>query len=114
MSAMPLRQPRRLVSRSAGSSLNRFPSSKACPREQGYRTGFSIVMLKVSLGPARRVLCLGAHSDDIEIGAGGTMLSLVEQIPDLEVCWVVFSAPGARSEEALDSANEYLAPVHRK
>jgi len=71
-------------------------------------------MLKVSLGAARRVLCLGAHSDDIEIGAGGTMLGLVEQIPDLEVCWVVFSAPGARSEEALDSANEYLAPIQRK
>ena len=48
----------------------------------------------------RRFLCLGAHSDDIEIGTGGTLLKLAGEIPDLEICWVVFSALGARAEEA--------------
>ena len=68
-------------------------------------------MLKVSLGSACRILCLGAHSDDIEIGAGGTLLKLIEDIPELEVCWVVFSARGVRAEEARNSASEYLAAL---
>jgi LmbE family N-acetylglucosaminyl deacetylase len=56
----------------------------------------------------RRILCLGAHSDDIEIGAGGTLLQLSGQIPDLEIYWVVFSAPGPRAEEAKKSAEDFL------
>lgn len=59
----------------------------------------------------RRLLCLGAHSDDIEIGAGGTLLKLAGQVPDLEIYWVVFSAPEARAEEARRSANDFLAGV---
>jgi len=47
-----------------------------------------------------RILCLGAHSDDIEIGCGGTILRLAEQFPDCQIDWVVFSAEGARGEEA--------------
>jgi LmbE family N-acetylglucosaminyl deacetylase len=66
------------------------------------------------LGAMRRILCLGAHSDDIEIGLGGTLLKLAPQIPDLEICWVVFSAPGPRAEEAQRSADEFLAGVARK
>jgi LmbE family N-acetylglucosaminyl deacetylase len=62
----------------------------------------------------RRVLCLGAHSDDIEIGAGGTLLNLAVQVPELEIRWVVFSAPGPRAEEARRSADEFLAHVARK
>ena len=62
----------------------------------------------------RRILCLGAHSDDIEIGVGGTLLKLVEQISDLEICWVVFSAPGQRADEASRSANEFLSSVRRR
>jgi LmbE family N-acetylglucosaminyl deacetylase len=71
-------------------------------------------MLRISLGSARRVLCLGAHSDDIEIGAGGTLLRLAEEIAELEVCWVVFSAPGARAEEARRSASDFLGSVKHK
>ncbi|MBV8900539.1 MAG: PIG-L family deacetylase [Verrucomicrobia bacterium] len=71
-------------------------------------------MLQASLGAVRRVLCLGAHSDDIEIGLGGTLLTLVERVPALEVCWVVFSAPGARTGEAQRSADEFLAGIERK
>src|SRR2546430_949918 len=29
-----------------------------------------------------RILCLGAHSDDIEIGCGGTVLRILEENPD--------------------------------
>jgi LmbE family N-acetylglucosaminyl deacetylase len=65
-------------------------------------------MLQISLGSVRRLLCLGAHSDDIEIGAGGTLLKLAGEVSDLEVCWVVFSAPGQRADEARESANEFL------
>ena len=71
-------------------------------------------MLQLSLSSVQRVLCLGAHSDDIEIGYGGTLLKLIEANPvELEVYWVVFSAPGERQEEALDSAKEYLAPLKK-
>ena len=71
-------------------------------------------MWQVPLGPVRRILCLGAHSDDIEIGVGGTLLKLAGQVPDLEICWVVFSAPGSRAEEARRSADEFLSGLARK
>jgi len=71
-------------------------------------------MLQLSLGSVHRVLCLGAHSDDIEIGAGGTLLKLAAQVPDLDICWVVFSAPEARVEEARHSAVDFLAGLARK
>ncbi len=71
-------------------------------------------MWQFSLASVRRVLCLGAHSDDIEIGAGGTFLQLSGQVPELEICWVVFSAPGPRAEEAKRSADEFLSGVSRK
>jgi LmbE family N-acetylglucosaminyl deacetylase len=65
------------------------------------------------LGP-RRILCLGAHSDDIEIGAGGTLLQLAQERLDLEVWWVVFSAPGRRAEEARQSADEFLSGIAKR
>jgi LmbE family N-acetylglucosaminyl deacetylase len=71
-------------------------------------------MWHAPLDSVRRVLCLGAHSDDIEIGAGATLLKLVRQIPDLEVYWMVFSAPGPRAEEATRSADEFLSGAARK
>jgi LmbE family N-acetylglucosaminyl deacetylase len=71
-------------------------------------------MWQFPLRTVRRVLCLGAHSDDIEIGAGGTLLKLAALVPDLEIQWVVFSAPGARAEEASRSADEFLTGVARK
>ncbi|HZC34677.1 MAG TPA: PIG-L deacetylase family protein [Chthoniobacterales bacterium] len=71
-------------------------------------------MWQIPLGAVRRVLCLGAHSDDIEIGSGGTLLKLVGESPDLEVWWIVFSATGPRAEEAQRSASDFLADVIRK
>src|SRR5271169_2606641 len=46
------------------------------------------------------ILCLGAHSDDIEIGCGGTILRLAEQYANGVFHWVVFSAHGDRAAEA--------------
>ena len=51
-----------------------------------------------------KILCLGSHSDDIEIGCGGTILRLAEQYPGCVFHWVVFSASGAREAEAQRAA----------
>jgi LmbE family N-acetylglucosaminyl deacetylase len=50
------------------------------------------------------ILCLGCHSDDIEIGCGGTILRLAEEYPGAVFHWVVFSATGVRREEAQRAA----------
>jgi LmbE family N-acetylglucosaminyl deacetylase len=55
-----------------------------------------------------RVLCIGAHSDDIEIGAAGTILALRERNPDMAVDWLVLSATGERADEARRSAERLL------
>jgi len=69
-------------------------------------------MLRLIPHPARgrslRVLCLGAHSDDLEIGCGGTLLSWLDAKPQLEVTWVVLSASGPRKSEAERSARALL------
>jgi LmbE family N-acetylglucosaminyl deacetylase len=55
------------------------------------------------------VLCLGAHSDDIEIGAGGTILEWIASGVRLEVDWCVLSAIGPRAVEAEASAAAFLS-----
>lgn len=60
------------------------------------------------------VLCLGAHSDDIEIGCGGTLLRLLQDHPESTVVWVVFSARGRRRAEALRSGNAFLEQAESK
>ncbi|NJN48719.1 MAG: PIG-L family deacetylase [Alkalinema sp. RL_2_19] len=62
----------------------------------------------------RRILCLGAHSDDIEIGCGGTILQLIEDDPELQFHWVVFGATGARQAEAIASAHSFLREAKHK
>ena len=59
----------------------------------------------------RRVLAIGCHADDIEIGCGGTLLTLAHSIPGLEVDWVVLAAPGERGAEARASAAAFLDGV---
>jgi len=56
-------------------------------------------------GKGLNILCIGAHSDDIEIGCGGTILRLREQYPQSVFHWVVFSAAGVREAEAHRGAN---------
>jgi LmbE family N-acetylglucosaminyl deacetylase len=74
-------------------------------------------MLRVQLPSTsqnpRRVLCLGAHSDDIEIGCGATILRLIEQDPATEFYWLVFSASPVRRKEALASARLFLKGAAR-
>ncbi len=56
-----------------------------------------------------RILCLGAHADDIEIGCGGTVLKLLQMGGGrISVDWVVLSAPGRRSTEANRGAETFL------
>ena len=59
--------------------------------------------------PLRRVLAVGCHADDIEIGCGGTLLSLTRALPELEVTWLVLTATGDREREARASAGAFLA-----
>lgn len=64
----------------------------------------------LDLARAHRLLCLGAHCDDIEIGAGATIMSLIEANPRLEVLWVVFGGRDpVRVEEARRAAGLFLA-----
>ena len=55
-----------------------------------------------------RILAIGCHSDDIEIGCGGTLLTLIESLPSVDVRWVVLSASGDRDAEARRSAESFL------
>lgn len=72
-------------------------------------------MLRLGLGSRKqlRVLCVGAHSDDIEIGCGGTLLEWMDAQRALDVTWVVLSAAGARAVEARRSATKLLARARR-
>lgn len=64
-------------------------------------------MLHTLLDPGKsplRVLCLGAHCDDIEIGCGGSLLALLENRTDIEITWVVFASNDVRRNEAQTGA----------
>jgi len=61
-----------------------------------------------------RILCLGAHCDDIEIGCGGTILKLVTAERKIEVQWIVFSSNERREQEASKSAEAFLCDVSTK
>jgi len=55
-----------------------------------------------------KILCLGAHADDVEIGCGGTILRLISEVPEVQFYWVVFSSGSERAKEAHQSANFFL------
>jgi LmbE family N-acetylglucosaminyl deacetylase len=75
-------------------------------------------MFKVQLakptGPVYRILCLGSHCDDIEIGCGGTILRLLQEHPNVAIHWVVFTSTPARAEEARRSAMAFLEQAGKK
>jgi LmbE family N-acetylglucosaminyl deacetylase len=48
----------------------------------------------------KRILCLGAHCDDIEIGCGGSLLEITKNYPDVELYWAIFSSTPERRKEA--------------
>ena len=65
--------------------------------------------------PLLRILCLGSHSDDIEIGCGGTVLKLIQDHQgDVAVRWVVFSSSTEREAEAAGSAAAFLQDAKQK
>ena len=76
--------------------------------------GRVVTPLRLDLGDATTILCLGAHSDDIEIGAGGTILSLAARYPGATIHWVVFSGVGERGEEARASAEFFTAELENR
>ena len=61
-----------------------------------------------------KILCLGSHSDDIEIGCGGTILRLLSSNHNVEVAWVVFSSSKEREREARKSAELFLKQAKQK
>ena len=74
-------------------------------------------MLKISIdnnSQKKRILCLGAHCDDIEIGSGGTISKLIVTTREVNIYWVVFSSDESRAGEALRSANGFLRGVKNK
>lgn len=60
------------------------------------------------------ILCVGAHSDDIEIGCGGTVLRLIKELGNIAFYWVVFSSDSTRKREAELSANAFLRNAKQK
>jgi LmbE family N-acetylglucosaminyl deacetylase len=78
----------------------RYASSKGSMIELAFPRG--------RRGRPLRVLCLGAHCDDIDIGCGATLLKLVARGWSAEVTWVVFSAPAVRARELHASAKRFL------
>jgi LmbE family N-acetylglucosaminyl deacetylase len=64
--------------------------------------------LTTASGAPLSVLAIGAHPDDIEIGAGGTLLSLAESRPGLRVRYVVLTGTADRQLEARQAANSFL------
>lgn len=71
-------------------------------------------MTSLHFSGVRRVLCLGAHSDDIEIGCGGAILSLIQNSPRVEFYWLVLSSNAERKREAERSAAAFLRRAPRK
>ena len=71
-------------------------------------------VITCSLNGVRRILCLGAHSDDIEIGCGGTILQLLQKSNKLEFYWLVLCSNPERAREAEVSANAFLRRARKK
>jgi LmbE family N-acetylglucosaminyl deacetylase len=65
-------------------------------------------------GHPLKILCLGAHSDDIEIGCGGTILRFLEEYKESSVSWIVFAANAERRAEAESSASLFLGKAARQ
>src|SRR5580698_9957889 len=71
-------------------------------------------MIACNLANVKRILCLGAHSDDIEIGCGGTILRLIADSDRIEFYWVVLCSNPERAREARRSADAFLKRAPKK
>ena len=59
----------------------------------------------------RTILLLGAHCDDIEVGCGGTVLTLAEKCSVARFVWITFSSDAERAAETRAAATLLLAGV---
>jgi LmbE family N-acetylglucosaminyl deacetylase len=55
-----------------------------------------------------KILCLGAHCDDIEIGCGGAIMRLVKEHVVHHLKWFVFTSSEERAAEAKKSAEHFV------
>jgi LmbE family N-acetylglucosaminyl deacetylase len=62
---------------------------------------------------SQRVLCIGAHCDDIEIGCGGTLVALQQQARAPVFDWVVLSGTDARRRETERAMQKLVRPRSR-
>jgi LmbE family N-acetylglucosaminyl deacetylase len=86
--------------------------AKAADRYRSERSAAGWLMRSLTLarsGAKLSVLCVGAHADDIEIGAGGTLLTWILAGTRIDVHWCVLSAAGQRAREARASAAAFLS-----
>ncbi|HEX8041191.1 MAG TPA: PIG-L deacetylase family protein [Chryseosolibacter sp.] len=60
------------------------------------------------------LLFLGAHCDDIEIGCGGTVLRMANELDIKHVQWIVFTSTAERRAEADRCAEIFLQNVKSK
>jgi LmbE family N-acetylglucosaminyl deacetylase len=68
--------------------------------------------LDASANAPLSVLAIGAHPDDIEIAAGGTLLSLAERHPGLRVRYVLMTGTKERQQEAHAAARAFTPGAH--
>lgn len=65
------------------------------------------------LSGARRILCLGAHCDDIEIGCGAALLALQRSAPRVRIDWAVLSGTPERRAETRAAMRALVRPAKR-
>ena len=64
--------------------------------------------MRLIFSGVRSIVALGAHCDDIEIAAGGLLLSLAQTASDLRVHYVVCAGTPKRHAEAVTAAHAFL------
>jgi LmbE family N-acetylglucosaminyl deacetylase len=68
----------------------------------------ALALNRLGHGKRLQILCIGAHCDDIDIGCGGALLSLLERYPGACVTWVVMGSTPVRERELRASARRFL------
>jgi LmbE family N-acetylglucosaminyl deacetylase len=71
------------------------------------------IVLDLPASHSLKVLCVGAHCDDIEIGCGATIVSLQKARRPLTIDWVVLSGSAERCKETETAMQMLVRPEHR-